>query len=104
MGLLRIGGLGGIIGQRRCADVAGATNRTGGATDPTAGLVFVCAGKEGPQFEALPLRLVGFVFGLPRRSRPISLAKRHLARYLGTLDGGRTVYLAYNQVTGSTIR
>ena len=43
-----------------------------------------------------------FVYGLPRRATPLTLAKKHLPRYLATLDGGRTVYLAYNQVSGYT--
>jgi hypothetical protein len=43
-----------------------------------------------------------FVYGLPRRPRPLTLAKKHLPRYLTTLDRGATVYLAYNQTTGYT--
>ena len=50
--------------------------------------------------DALAARFGGFVYGLPWAPRPLSLAKKHLRAFLTTLDGGRTVYLAYNMTTG----
>ena len=86
-------GLAPDAGARRLtfADAAGGLQDV--TLEPVAVPQYVAALR--PQFGA-------HVYGLPRRPKPLYLAKKHLQRYLATLDGGRTVYLAYNMTTGYT--
>jgi hypothetical protein len=86
-------GLASDAGARRLtfADAAGA--RQDVVLDPVAAPAYV--GALLPQFGP-------YVYGLPRRARPLYLAKKHLPRYLTTLDKGATVYLAYNVTQGYT--
>jgi hypothetical protein len=43
-----------------------------------------------------------FINGLPRRSRPLFVSRRGTQQWLTTLQGGRSVYLAYNLTMNDT--